>query len=62
VLITSILVIVAVRRAIAASKLPPPVFPSGVEPAVMRWLDHSDDPFGATGRGVPSRQNSYNNV
>ena len=60
VLIIFILVTKAVRDAVEIAKLPPPVFPSGAEPAVMRWLDRNNDPFASIPRGTPSRQNSYN--
>jgi len=56
-LITCILVGVAIRQAIEVAKLPPPVFPSGATPAVMRWLDRND-PFNVSSRD-PQRQNSY---
>ncbi|KAJ2933892.1 hypothetical protein H1R20_g3203, partial [Candolleomyces eurysporus] len=52
-LIICILVIKAVRDAVEAAKQPPPVFPSGAEPAVMRWLDRSD-PFASIPRGTSS--------
>ncbi|KDR79378.1 hypothetical protein GALMADRAFT_208769 [Galerina marginata CBS 339.88] len=44
VLITSIIIVVAARRAIELAKMPPPVFPTGTEAPVMRWLDRND-PF-----------------
>jgi len=43
-IIASIVIVVAARRAIELAKLPPPVFPSGAEAPVMRWLDRND-PF-----------------
>jgi hypothetical protein len=42
--IASIIIFVAARRAIELAKLPPPVFPSGAEAPVMRWLNRND-PF-----------------
>ncbi|EAU86660.2 hypothetical protein CC1G_07318 [Coprinopsis cinerea okayama7 len=56
-LLTCILIAVAIREAIEVAKLPPPVFPTGAEPAVMRWLDRND-PFNVSSRD-PHRQNSY---
>jgi len=43
-IIASIIIFVAARRAIELSKMPPPVFPVGAEAPVMRWLDRND-PF-----------------
>ncbi|KAF9477223.1 hypothetical protein BDN70DRAFT_118253 [Pholiota conissans] len=43
-IIAAIIIFVAARRAIELAKLPPPVFPSGAEAPVMRWLDRND-PF-----------------
>ncbi|KAF8184771.1 hypothetical protein BJ912DRAFT_973967 [Pholiota molesta] len=45
-IVAAIIIFVAARRAIEISKLPPPVFPSGAEAPVMRWLDRND-PFRA---------------
>jgi len=42
--IASIIIFVAARRAIELAKMPPPVFPTGAEAPVMRWLDRND-PF-----------------
>jgi len=59
-LITCIIVAIAVRKAFEIAKLPPPISPSGAEPAAMRqWLDR-DDPFANARRGTHSRENSYN--
>ena len=44
VIIGTAIIFVAARRAIELAKLPPPVFPSGAEAPVMRWLDRND-PF-----------------
>jgi len=44
VIIASIIILVAARRAIEIAKQPPPVFPSGAHAPVMRWLDRND-PF-----------------
>jgi hypothetical protein len=43
-LIATIIIFLAARRAIELAKLPPPVFPTGTEAPVMRWLDRND-PF-----------------
>jgi len=43
-IIASIIIVVAARRAIELAKMPPPVFPTGTEAPVMRWLDRND-PF-----------------
>jgi len=43
-LIATIIILLAARRAIELAKLPPPVFPAGAEAPVMRWLDRND-PF-----------------
>lgn len=56
-LITCILVALAIREAAELAKLPPPVFPTGAEVSVMRWLDRND-PF-TVSRRDPNRQNSY---
>jgi len=45
-IVASIVIFMAARRAIELSKMPPPVFPSGIEAPVMRWLDRND-PFAA---------------
>jgi len=45
-IIATIIIFLAARKAIEISKLPPPVFPSGAEAPVMRWLDRND-PFRA---------------
>jgi len=43
-LIATIIIFLAARRAVELAKLPPPVFPAGAEAPVMRWLDRND-PF-----------------
>jgi hypothetical protein len=43
-IIASTIIFIAARRAIELAKLPPPVFPSGAEAPIMRWLDRND-PF-----------------
>ncbi|KAF9556868.1 hypothetical protein CPC08DRAFT_764936 [Agrocybe pediades] len=43
-IIASIIILVAARRAIEIAKQPPPVFPAGAHAPVMRWLDRND-PF-----------------
>ncbi|KIM38592.1 hypothetical protein M413DRAFT_244038 [Hebeloma cylindrosporum] len=43
-IIATSIIFIAARRAIEFAKLPPPVFPSGAEAPVMRWLDRND-PF-----------------
>jgi len=42
--IATAIIFIAARRAIELAKLPPPVFPSGAEAPVMRWLNRND-PF-----------------
>ena len=54
VVVAAIIIFVAARRAIEFAKLPPPVFPSGAEAPVMRWLDRND-PF----RNVSDRRQQY---
>lgn len=44
VIIGTAIIFIAARRAIELAKLPPPVFPTGAEAPVMRWLDRND-PF-----------------
>ncbi|KAF8900689.1 hypothetical protein CPB84DRAFT_1778686 [Gymnopilus junonius] len=44
IMIVAPIVIVAARCAIELSKMPPPVFPTGAQAPVMRWLDRKD-PF-----------------
>jgi len=36
------MIIVAVKKAIALSMLPPPILAGGVEPAMMRWVATND--------------------
>ncbi|PPQ79457.1 hypothetical protein CVT25_002619 [Psilocybe cyanescens] len=52
--IASVIILVAALRAIEVAKQPPPVFPSGAEAPVMRWLDRND-PFLA----VTERRQQY---
>ncbi|KAF8154442.1 hypothetical protein B0H34DRAFT_799226 [Crassisporium funariophilum] len=42
--VAAIMIFIAAYRAIELAKLPPPVFPTGAETPVMRWLDRND-PF-----------------
>ncbi|KJA22571.1 hypothetical protein HYPSUDRAFT_202133 [Hypholoma sublateritium FD-334 SS-4] len=53
-IVATVITFVAARRAIEFAKLPPPVFPSGAEAPVMRWLDRND-PF----RSVSERRQQY---
>ncbi|KAF9044214.1 hypothetical protein BJ165DRAFT_186530 [Panaeolus papilionaceus] len=46
-ILVSIMIFVSARRAARLAQEPPPVFPSGAEAPVMRWLDRND-PFLAT--------------
>ncbi|KAH6909768.1 hypothetical protein BKA70DRAFT_1274732 [Coprinopsis sp. MPI-PUGE-AT-0042] len=48
-LVSTILIAVSIREAKEIAKLPPPVFPTGAEASVMRWLDRND-PFAVAGR------------
>jgi hypothetical protein len=43
-IVATIVIFVAARRAIELAKMPPPVFPAGAQAPVMRWLDRND-PF-----------------
>ncbi|PPQ76645.1 hypothetical protein CVT26_013899 [Gymnopilus dilepis] len=43
-IVATILIFVAARKAIELAKMPPPVFPEGAQAPVMRWLDRND-PF-----------------
>ncbi|KAH9476300.1 hypothetical protein JR316_0011874 [Psilocybe cubensis] len=53
-IIASVIILIAALRAIEEAKQPPPVFPSGAEAPVMRWLDRND-PFLA----VTERRQQY---
>lgn len=48
-IISAILIALAIREAKEIAKLPPPVFPTGAEASVMRWLDRND-PFAVASR------------
>lgn len=49
VIVAAVMICVAARKAIELAKAPPPVFPSGTEASIMRWLDRSD-PFVSVAR------------
>lgn len=48
-IVAAVMICVAARKAIELAKAPPPVFPSGTEASIMRWLDRSD-PFVSVAR------------
>jgi len=57
-IVASIIMFVAARRAIELAKMPPPVFPSGAEAPVMRWLNRND-PFAAIPNSAGHPQYAY---
>lgn len=57
-IISSIFIALAIREAKEIAKLPPPVFPTGAEASVMRWLDRND-PFAVASRQAnPTNESS----
>ena len=48
-IISAILIAVSIHQAKELAKLPPPVFPTGAETSVLRWLDRND-PFAVASR------------
>ncbi|KAF8806765.1 hypothetical protein BYT27DRAFT_7140165 [Phlegmacium glaucopus] len=54
-IIGTIIIFLTARKVIELAKQPPPVFPSGTEAPVMRWLDRND-PF------LTSQERRYANV
>ncbi|PPR04199.1 hypothetical protein CVT24_010747 [Panaeolus cyanescens] len=52
--LVSIMIFVSARRAAALAQEPPPVFPSGAEAPVMRWLDRNDPFLASSERRGPA--------